>query len=129
MRPEAQAWMRQSEADWQAAQGMRAAGFYFMVAFNVHQAVEKILKAAVVELRREIPPRTHNLVELGRLLGVPEDIAALLRRLNPEYTISRYPDAANGIPAEQYDAERADELLHMGERVIEWTRSALMAKD
>lgn len=99
-----------------------------MAAFAVHQSVEKALKAAIVDLRRQIPPRTHDLVELGRHLAVPEGVSAALRRLNPHYAVSRDPDAANGVPAEQYDRELAEELLALGERVRAWVRSELTTR-
>jgi len=44
--------------------------------------------------------------------------------LNPEYVVSRYPDAANGIPAENYDAEKTERLLTAVERVHKWVTSA-----
>ena len=48
-----------------------------------------------------------------------------LRLLNPEYATSRYPDAANGVPAENYDERRANMLLQAAERVQRWVTSAL----
>lgn len=64
-----------------------------------------------------MPPKTHNLVELGRSLGAPEEVLGDLRLLNPEYATSRYPDAANGMPAESDDERRASMLLEAAEGV------------
>lgn len=72
-----------------------------------------------------MPPKTHNLVELGRLLNVPEEVLSDLRLLNPEYVTSRCPDAANGVPADNYDERRAAMLLEAAERVHRWVTSAL----
>lgn len=83
------------------------------------------MKGAIIELQRQLPPKTHNLVELGRTLGVPEDVMSDLRLLNPEYATSRYPDAANGVPAENYDLRKARQLLEAAERVQQWVTSAL----
>lgn len=55
-------------------------------------------------------------------------MAAALRRLNAHYAVSRDPDAANGVPAEQYDRELAEELLALGERVRAWVRSELTTR-
>ncbi len=97
----------------------------FAAAFACHQAVGKWLKGAIIELRRTLPPKAHNLVKLGRVLGVPEEVMSDLRLLNPEYATSRYPDAANGIRAENYDERRATLLLG-AERVQRWVTSALI---
>ncbi len=128
MREEARRWLAQGDADLAHAQASRQAGFYFATAFGCHQAAEKWLKAAVIELRRTLPPKTHNLVELGRLLEVPEEVMSDLRLLNPEYAASRYPDAANGVPAENYDDRKARLLLEAAERVHRWVTSALTGR-
>lgn len=128
MREEARRWIAQGDADLAYARASCEAGFYFGAAFASHQAAEKWLKGAIIELQRQLPPKTHNLVELGRTLGVPEDVMSDLRLLNPEYATSRYPDAANGVPAENYDLRKARQLLEAAERVQQWVTSALTAE-
>ncbi len=125
MREEARRWLVQGDADLAHARASMQAGFHFAAAFACHQAVEKWLKGAIIHLRRTLPPQTRNLVELGRVLEVPEDVMSDLRLLNPEYATSRYPDAANGVPAENYDERRANMLLQAAERVQRWVTSAL----
>lgn len=125
MRPEAEAWLRQSRAERRSADVALEGGGFFLVAFLAHQAAEKALKAAAIELLRQPPPRTHDLTELARVLDVPAVVAAATRRLNPHYAVSRYPDAANGVPAEQYDGTIARELLDACEEVMAWVDSAL----
>lgn len=83
------------------------------------------LRAPSSYLQRRLPPKTHNLVELGRVLEVPETVMSDLRLLNPEYVTSGYPDAANGVPAENYDEQRAPMLLEAAQRVRRWVTSAL----
>lgn len=128
MREEAKAWWSQGEHDLHAARRLFEGGIFYACAFLCHQAAEKWLKAVYIELHRELPPKTHNLVELGKLLNVPESVMHELRLLNPEYVASRYPDAANGIPAENYDRPKAERLLAGAERVREWATSALTKK-
>lgn len=125
LRPEARNWLRQAEADWQVARANFAAGLYFATAFACHQAVEKALKGAAIVRLRRAPPRGHNLVELGGLLGAPEVVLTDLRYLNPEYVTSRYPDAANGVPAENYDEAIARSLMDAASRVRAWVDSVL----
>lgn len=128
MREEAVRWLKQADADMQHARASFSGGFYFAVAFGCHQSAEKLLKGAYIELKRAIPPKTHNLVELGSLLGVPGDVMSELRLLNPEYVASRYPDAANGFPVDNYDARKAGQLLDSLEKVQQWVISALSGK-
>ncbi|MDR7521223.1 MAG: HEPN domain-containing protein [Armatimonadota bacterium] len=128
MREEARRWIVQADADLAHARASTSAGFHFAAAFACHQAAEKWLKGAIIELRRSMPPKTHNLVELGRLLEVPEEVLSDLRLLNPEYATSRYPDAANGVPAENYDERRASTLLEAAERVHQWVTAALTGR-
>lgn len=33
------------------------------------------MKAAFIELRRSLPPKTHNILELARELGAPEPVS------------------------------------------------------
>lgn len=128
MREEARRWIVQADADLAHARASMQAGFHFAAAFACHQAAEKWLKGAVIELQRTMPPKTHNLVELGRSLGVPEEVLSDLRLLNPEYATSRYPDAANGVPAENYDERRAAMLLQAAGRVQRWVTGALTGR-
>ncbi len=68
----------------------------------------------------------RNLVALARHLGVTdEEILEALRRLNPHYRVSRYPDAANGVPMEVYSERIASELVGLSERVVSWVRKLL----
>lgn len=57
-----------------------------------------------------------------------EELQAALRRLNPAYTNARYPDAVNGVPAEAFDQEMAQDHIAYSERVVEWARSDLHSK-
>ncbi len=122
-RPESLEWLKAAEDDLEDARTLLRAGRYAGAAFHAHQAAEKALKALIIELRREVPPRIHNLIALARHLSIDdEDILEALRRLNPHYRISRYPDAANGVPMEVYSESIASELLELAERVVAWAK-------
>lgn len=122
MRIEAERLIKQVERDLENASKTVGIGAYEVTAFMAHQAVEKYLKAAWIELKQEAPPRTHSLLELGDPLGVPPAVRKHLVNLNPDYTTSRYPDAANGIPYEAYDRELAEAKVKTAEQAIEWLR-------
>ncbi len=127
MREEARRWLKQAEADLEVAREL-GHGHYYIGAFACHQAVEKAMKAAFIERKRRMPPKTHDLLELARRLGAPEPVLSEVRLINPEYAVSRYPDAANGVPAEMYDERKAKLLLEATEKVWQWVTSVLTGK-
>ncbi|MGQ0815539.1 MAG: HEPN domain-containing protein [Gemmatimonadota bacterium] len=43
--------------------------------------------------------------------------------LNADYTMARYPDAANGVPYEIYDREMAETKVAAAHEVFEWLRA------
>jgi HEPN domain-containing protein len=128
MREEARLWIAQGDEDLAHARASNGTGFYFAAAFACHQAAAKWLEGAIIHLQRLVPLETHNLVGLGRVLSVPGDVMSDLRLLNPEYATSRYPDAANGVPAENYEERKATMLLEAAERIQQWVTSALTGR-
>jgi len=126
LREEARMWLIAAEDDLKDAEVLLSAGRFAAAAFHAHQAAEKALRAAVTELRRELPPRIHNLIALARMLGVDDErILEALRRLNPHYRVARYPDAANGVPMEVYSEAIARELLEASREVVRWVKRLL----
>jgi len=63
-------WITQAEYDIDTAQAMFEAGRYIYSVFMSHLAIEKSLKAMVVEYLGEAPPKTHNLIYLLKLCKV-----------------------------------------------------------
>lgn len=125
MRREADLWWRQGQRDHLTAKNCHRAGDYYASVFFSHQAVEKALKAVIIEKRRELPPRTHNLLELAQLAGVPEPHLHLLRELTTDYITTRYPDAAGGPIADLYDGETSSRILEGTEEVLGWVEGEL----
>ena len=129
MRREADAWWKEALKELQMAEKLLELEHYNYVAFHSHQAVEKALKALIIERLRILPPHIHNLIELLKALsdgGIdPSDVIDDIKDLNPHYLTSRYPDAANGIPSEVYSRRMAESCLQMARRTIEWTRRLL----
>ena len=73
---------------------MLTSGRYLYVLFCSQQAIEKRLKAIIVERTEAFPPRTHDLVKLAQAAGVqlPEQRDVLLRTLNKYYIGTRYTE-------------------------------------
>lgn len=123
MRIEIERLIKQAERDLENARKNIGIEAYELASFVAEQAVEKRLKAAWMETRGEAPPRTHSLTELGDPLDVPDGLRKHLVYLNADYTVARYPDAANGVPYEIYDRETAESKVEAAEALFEWLRS------
>jgi hypothetical protein len=123
MRIEAERLIRQAERDLENAGKNVGIGAFEVAAFLAQQAVEKYLEGVWMVLKREGPPRTHSLTELGDALAVPPETRRHLVYLNPDYTTARYPDAANGVPYEVYDRPTAEAKVRAAEGAFAWLRS------
>jgi HEPN domain-containing protein len=125
MRPEIQRLLKQADRDLENARKNVEVQAYEVAAFLSQQAVEKYLKGVWVIARREPAPHTHALTELGDALGVPAALRRHLADLTSDYTISRYPDAANAVPYELYDEVTARTKVENAAAVITWLRSKI----
>ncbi len=125
MRSDAELWWKQAVRDLETARHCREAGDYYATAFFCQQSAEKALKAFYIESKLESSGPGHSLVYLGRETGVPREQLTFLRELNPEYIVSRYPDAANGLPHENYDDAIAKRLLEGVAEVLKWIESQI----
>jgi HEPN domain-containing protein len=124
MRREAKDSLRQAEEDLITAKLNIEIERYYASVFFSQQSAEKALKAECIE-KLKILPQEHNLIELAKMLNAPENIMKSARELNPEYLITRYIDAANGIPSEMYDKESAELHLRCAEEILGWIKKLL----
>ena len=125
MRREAENWFKQSRADMKTANDCLNAGNYYAAAFFSQQAIEKALKAYFIIKREDVPPKTYNLLDLCLELEVPEEFLTTARELTPEFIITRYPNAAGGVPAELYDIRSTTKILRKTERFFKWIETVM----
>ncbi len=125
MRLEIARLLRQADRDLENARKSLTIEAYEVSAFLAQQAVEKYLKGTWVLLKKEPAPHTHSLTELGDGVGVPPELRRHLADLTPDYTVSRYPSAANAIPYELYDEATARAKVGRAEEVIRWLRERI----
>ena len=116
-------WLKAAEEDLVDARDMLARGRWFRAAFFAQQAVEKVFKALFFVVRREEPPRIHTVTELYIMLreagfSLPKSVEEQLYILNKYYTVTRYPDAAGGLPSESVDKVEAERAVKLAEEVI-----------
>lgn len=124
MREEVKSWWEQAEADLRTAAHTLEAGDYYAAAFFSQQAAEKALKALHLHTLRR-PYIGHPLVPLAAALGAPPPVLAACSELTGQYTISRYPDAAMGTPARNYNRPSAEHYLRLAEEVVAWAGKRL----
>jgi HEPN domain-containing protein len=120
MREEVSNWWKQAKKDLESAEKNLGIEEYYITAFLAQQSVEKSLKSLYIHKVREAPGPTHSLIYLGKKVGIPEEYHTMLRKLNPDFVITRYPDAANGIPYELYDKKIAVERLNIAKKIHKW---------
>lgn len=120
MREEARLWWNQSKRDKRTAVHAHESKDHYAAVFWIHQSVEKALKAVVIEKTRSLAPRTHNLLELAALAGLPPGHLSFLRELSPHFIITRYPDAAGAEPADMYDGRASRAIIRKSEGVLRW---------
>lgn len=121
---DAREWVEYAEADKLSAQNAFNAADYRDVAFHCHQAIEKLLKAAIVAQTGRRPPYAHNLWKLAQAvkgLTIPAEIADKMASINPHYIISRYPTGMRT----GYTEELAAELLRKMQEVYQWLMERL----
>lgn len=128
MRPEAEPWWRQAEADLATGRDILAAGHAYAASWFPQQSAEKALKALYIERRGTLAPRTHDLVFLGGELSVPVTVDSDLAHLDTVFAEVRYPDSVGGrAPVDEVTDAEATLDLAAAERVLEWIRFELKA--
>lgn len=118
----AKEWFEKAEADYRTAEREFVAAEspnFDAVCFHSQQCVEKLMKGLLID-RGVVPPRTHDLVELERLLAAKPGWLNIqdLRFLSRASVIYRYPgesaDRAEAKEALEACARLRTELLSGG---------------
>jgi len=105
-------WLRMALRERDAADVMRGGRFYDVAAYHLHQAIEKMLKALLLNESLE-PPRTHDLVKLHGILSKAlhaqdqhdEKISSVLRRVSVFHVTARYPIVDENTAPEDWITE------------------------
>jgi len=87
-------WMKQAKYDFETAQAMFDSRRYIYAVFMSHLAVEKAIKGIFVQSRKEIPPKSHDLIYLSNKieLKLPDEHQISVDKLNDLSVSTRYPD-------------------------------------
>ncbi len=125
MREEIEHWWKQAQKDFHKAEVLFHSKDYDGVAFYSQQAAEKSLKAVILFKTKE-KAEGHSLIYLGKSAEVPDPFHSSLKKLSPQYFLSRYPDASQEIPYELYDEKSAQEFMDTAQKVLQWTEKQLV---
>ncbi|MFP3316984.1 MAG: HEPN domain-containing protein [Candidatus Nanopusillus sp.] len=118
-------WLEQSLEDLDTAKVLLNNNKYYASTFYSYQAAEKALEALLLYFGKDV--KTHDLSKMLDIIKEEvnlnvEEIRKEALKLNPNYTISRCPDAANSLPYLLYDKNDAEEYLKMIEKIINWVK-------
>ena len=125
MRKEIENWWRQGKNDLEKAKVLYKSKNFDGTAFYCQQSIEKCLKALILLKSKEKRIEGHSLVYLGKRANLPEHFFSGLRKLSPQYFISRYPDVTEEVPYELYDEKLAEDFLNIAEDTLKWIETQL----
>lgn len=114
-------WLRLARLDLESARKSLQGNSFLHFLFGCQQALEKLLKALVVEATEKAPPRLHNLVRLATLAGLTLESQheILISKLSLEYIELRYPEEMATID-EMNRRDVAEEHLQQTEELFRW---------
>jgi HEPN domain-containing protein len=121
-----QKWLRFADSDLDSAQLLHRARQYPQTLFLLQQAIEKTLKALILERSGAIPARIHSLPKLvGHLdLQIPREQLLMLQDLTRYYAGCRYPEGLGESPLE-VEAQEVDRLLSFTKEFVAWLKQSL----
>jgi len=119
-------WIEIAKDDLETAQAMFDAHRYLPALFMCHQALEKLLKAAVTIASTDYPPRTHNLLELMKAttIRMEDETQKFLAKVNPFYIEARYAEYRKKVTA-LCDREFTKDILDKTDEVFLWLSNTI----
>lgn len=114
---EVKRWLRLAEDDLSSAQVNLDNQQYYVCVFLSHQSAEKALKAALIKKTGKLL-KVHDLVFLGKKVGMPDTILEKCDKLNGVYIDTRYGDVGGKSPSEKFDRALGLDFLNIGKEVV-----------
>lgn len=120
MKKEYEEWIGYAEKDLEVAKHSISGGYIEGGAFFLQQAAEKALKAVLIKEQKKLI-KTHDLVELAKLVNAPKEIENFCNELYPAYMFTRYPDVQSKLDI----INNIENTIKLAEKILEWTRKRL----
>ena len=121
MKDEYKMWLKQAKADLKTARNSLKSKDYYASAFWCQQAVEKCLKAVIIEKYGELI-KIHDLVILGRKANLSEELLLKCEKLSKVYIESRYGLIDSEIPAKKFTKKDVSEFLKTSKEAVKWAK-------
>ncbi len=117
-------WINLSRYDINTAKAMLTGRRYLYVLFTCQQAIEKMLKALVVQNTGSFPPKIHDLVKLLTIAGIeaPVKKKEFLAKLNHYYLETRYPAELSEI-SKLIKRQTALDIFNETRKILAWLKS------
>ena len=119
---ESELWQKQAERDVESAEKNIGIQEYALAAFLCQQAVEKALKALLIQKDGQLV-KTHSVISLAKPVNIPAVLQGKIEQLESVYQQTRYPDIAKKMPAEEFDEQDAREFLENAKEVLSWVQT------
>lgn len=119
---EIKVWWEKAKSDLAAAKNNIESENYDIASFLAHQSMEKALKALQIKKKKQFT-KTHDLLYLGKEVGIPEELLKKCCFINPVYTETRYPDASGTF--KEYSKQEAENDVNNAEEVVTWIEKQL----
>jgi HEPN domain-containing protein len=124
MKSDTQQWLDIAATDYGSSLYLFKGAYYPQAVYFLCQAVEKLLKAALIELAGRPPVKTHQLESLARKTRLPfsEAYTQILKDLTRHYGRVRYPDYARTF----YNTRaKVEPIINQGKEVYQWILTTL----
>ncbi len=123
IRKQIQYWIKGGEEDLDAACSLLEKKHFRHALFFAHLALEKVIKARVTEVTKDVPPRIHDLLRLSDMakISLSKKQKEFLARFQKYSIEGRYPDVNPPSPTIQ-ETEIAIEDVR---EFIQWLRNRL----
>ena len=117
-------WLEKARESLDDASASFESHRYGLTAFCCQQALEKLLKAAIVKLKNERPRKIHDLLPLLQASGleVSEEDKLEITKISKFYFLVRYPDLERKFFT---TPEIARETLEKTKEIFQWTENKL----
>ena len=119
MREEVKRWINLAKEDFESAKINFDNAKFYVCAFLCQQAVEKALKAWLIEKTGKFP-KIHDLVFLAEKLNLDKHLVKGCDELSKVYIETRYPDIEEKLPYEKFDKNKTKRFLYISEELLKW---------
>lgn len=125
MKEETKLWFEQAEENISDAMYLYKGSRYSATVYFCHQALEKILKACIIEFKNKIPPKIHQLDKLAHdtSLKFSKESLEKLAETTRHFWRIRYPDFRAFVYT---DKKIVDPTYQFTLKIYQWIKKKLL---